>query len=90
MKYMRCEYNVHHYSISNLLFSKFLFIHFAKQGWVMLNTNSSEKYFVISGLRPDTPYIFFVRSQNSDGFSGPSPLTPPIKTKGAFRFSVIV
>ena len=86
---MRCEY-VHIIIYSKLIFSKFHFIHFVNQGWVMLNTNSSEKNFVISGLRPDTPYIFFVRSQNSDGFSGPSPLTPPIKTKGTLRFPIII
>ena len=54
-----------------------------KHGWTIVNTESSLEELVISGLEPNTEYIFKVRaeSESVDGCSEDSKLSIPITTK---------
>lgn len=36
----------------------------------------------ITNLRPDTPYIFMIRAENSQGFSVPSEVSEVVQTMG--------
>ena len=52
------------------------------QGWVVASDSITEERFVVRGLRPDTTYLFLVRSRNSHGISLPSHVSASIRTKG--------
>ncbi|CAG7832052.1 unnamed protein product [Allacma fusca] len=39
----------------------------------------------VEGLKPDTSYMFLVRSENPEGFSAPSPASTMIKTRASTR-----
>ena len=39
----------------------------------------------VDGLKPDTSYVFLVRAENPEGFSPPSPVSGPIKTRPSSR-----
>ena len=40
--------------------------------------------YLVTGLQPDTAYMFLVRAENSHGISFPSKLTDPIRTRGTY------
>ena len=58
------------------------FSHETDEGWVVASDSIREQSFVVSGLQPDTDYMFLVRARNSHGLSRPSELTDPIRTRG--------
>ncbi|ESO02131.1 hypothetical protein HELRODRAFT_65728, partial [Helobdella robusta] len=62
-------------------FSVEYFSHETGESWVVANDNITSKTYTVTGLKPDKTYVFFFRARNSHGFSGPSPLTAPVKTK---------
>lgn len=41
----------------------------------------------VDGLKPDTTYLFVVRAENPEGFSAPSVISDPIKTRPGTRRS---
>ena len=54
----------------------------SRQGWVVASDSITEERYVVRGLRPDTTYLFLVRSRNSHGISLPSHVSASIRTKG--------
>lgn len=52
-----------------------------KTEWLLGATNVAEQTFTLKHLKPNTEYIFFVRTVSSEGaVSGPSPFSDPVKT----------
>ena len=52
-----------------------------KHGWTIVNAESSLEELVISGLEPNTEYIFKVRAESVDGCSEESKVSIPITTR---------
>ncbi|EEB14086.1 predicted protein [Pediculus humanus corporis] len=51
-------------------------------GWVVAAHRILSESITITDLKPDTNYIFLVRSENLNGLSPPSPLSEQVKTLG--------
>ncbi|XP_076310348.1 roundabout homolog 1-like isoform X3 [Tachypleus tridentatus] len=51
-------------------------------GWLLAAHRIQGENFILRNLRPDTPYIFLVRAENSHGLGPPSPLSDVIRTMG--------
>jgi len=63
-------YNVEYYSSNE-----------QRSEWLLGATNVPIELFTLQYLKPNTEYIFFVRSVSSDGqLSGPSPISDPVIT----------
>ncbi|XP_069115419.1 roundabout homolog 2-like isoform X2 [Argopecten irradians] len=50
-------------------------------GWMVASDMVQQESYTISGLQPDTSYLFLVRGKNSHGIGQPSPLSDPIRTR---------
>lgn len=48
------------------------------RGWIVLAKKVHQTQFVVKSLIPGITYMFIVRSENSHGLSGPSPISDPI------------
>ena len=49
-------------------------------GWVTAVTRVTAETVTVTGLRPDTTYVFGVRAENGQGLSPLSELSPPVHT----------
>ncbi|XP_052804900.1 roundabout homolog 2-like isoform X2 [Mya arenaria] len=52
----------------------------SSQSWQSADRLYVQKDVIITGLKPDTTYVFLVRAVNSYGTGGPSPLSDKIRT----------
>ncbi|XP_060067917.1 roundabout homolog 1-like isoform X3 [Ylistrum balloti] len=50
-------------------------------GWMVASDKVQQESYTITGLQPDTSYLFLVRGKNSHGIGLPSSLSDPIRTR---------
>lgn len=55
------------------------------KGWIVFGQPTSSNQLVISSLRPDSSYVFLVRTLTSAGLSQPSPLSDTVRTMNTPR-----
>ena len=53
-------------------------------GWVTAAHRITSETYTINNLKPDTSYVFLVRSENSHGMSPPSPVSDRVRTLRLF------
>lgn len=51
-----------------------------QQGWLVAADRIRVRKYTVTGLRPDTTYVFIVRARNSYGLGRTSPISKAIKT----------
>lgn len=52
----------------------------AESGWQISLRQLAGNTATVTGLQPETSYIFVVRAENAYGFSAPSPVSVPLRT----------
>lgn len=57
-------------------------------GWVIAATGVTDDTYTVTGLKPDTNYVFLVRAENSHGLSLPGPLSDSAHTTSINQHSV--
>lgn len=66
--------------------SCFLVVVFSSQSvgntWQTVAEQVKQEKHTVSGLIPNTVYLFIVRAVNSYGLSDPSPISEPVRTQG--------
>lgn len=83
MSLLRPQYRHHHQS------SLFISSHSQSAGstWQTVADMVKIETHTITGLLPNTVYLFIVRAVNAYGLSDPSPISEPVRTQGERAWS---